>query len=139
MRRLIAISGWVVALLAVLLVLDLRYWHVLGSGTEPGPGPVPAPAVPVLAPPAAPPTSLSVPNPTNQPSAITMVCRAVSLERVAPGADSRLAYDLRDELKKSALISDVQLSPDLKPDSTSGTFDFTVTLVMKRPLPLSSK
>jgi hypothetical protein len=68
-----------------------------------------------------------------------MVCRAVSLEKVASGADSGLAYGLVDELKKSPLVSDVQLSPDFKPADASGTFDFTLTVVMKRPPPFSSK
>ena len=138
MRKLITISGWVVALLAVLLALDLRFWHVIFPAPQQG-TPGPGLAAPAVAPSPAGHPPLATLDPTNNRSTITMVCRAVSLEKVALGADSGLAYGLVDEMKKSPLVSDVQLSPDFKPDDTSGTFDFTLTLVMKRPPPLSNK
>jgi hypothetical protein len=138
MKKLITLSGWVVALMVVLLTLDLRFWHVITPAPEHG-APPSNPGVAAAAPTPAAFHPLPANGASNSLSTITMVCRAVSLEKATSGADSGLAYGLVDELKKSPLIRDVQLSPDLKPDDASGTFNFTLTLVMKRPPPLSGK
>ena len=63
--------------------------------------------------------------PTNAP--IVMVCRGVSLSQIKSSANSDIAFAVQNQL---------QASPQITPDEASGTFTFTVTLALKRPLKL---
>lgn len=74
----------------------------------------------------------------NEISTITLVCRAVSLNPVAPGANSSIVDGLESELKNSPLFdpSATMTVGDMTPDDPNGTFAFNVQVKLKRPLKL---
>jgi type IV pilus assembly protein PilM len=75
---------------------------------------------------------------TNQVGTITLVCRAVSLAKVDPAANSDIAYTLENELQASPYFDPkaTQLTGQINPEDTSGTFTFGITAVVKNPLNL---
>jgi len=72
----------------------------------------------------------------NQPGTITLVCRAVSLAKVDPAANSDIAYTLENELQASPYFDPkaTQLTGQINPEDASGTFTFGITAVLKNPL-----
>ncbi len=75
---------------------------------------------------------------TNQVGTVKLECRGVSLSKVDPSANNKLAFAFQDELKRSPLVDaqGTQLDPLITEDEASGTFSFGVTLALKRPLKL---
>lgn len=75
---------------------------------------------------------------TNQIGVITLVCRAVSLAKVDPAANSDIAYTLENELQASPYFDPkaTQLTGQINPEDASGTFTFGITAVLKNPLNL---
>ncbi len=69
---------------------------------------------------------------------ITLLCRAVGLTSADPAADKGVAYALQDALKASPMFDKdkVELSPEITPEDSSGTFTFSLTVALKRPLKL---
>jgi type IV pilus assembly protein PilM len=81
------------------------------------------------------------PNPpgaANQIATINLICRAVNLSNVDPSANSEIAYAVENELKASPVFDPktTQLSAQITPDETTGTFTFGVTVALKNPLKL---
>ncbi|MEK7706512.1 MAG: type IV pilus assembly protein PilM [Verrucomicrobiota bacterium] len=74
----------------------------------------------------------------NEIATISLLFRAVSLTRVAPSANTDIAYLLLDELKASLWFEakGTQFSTEILPDETTGTFTFGVTLALKQPFKL---
>lgn len=74
--------------------------------------------------------------PTNAP--IVMVCRGVSLSQIKSSANSDIAFAVQNQLQASPMFDPqgTRLGPQITPDEASGTFTFTVTLALKRPLKL---
>jgi type IV pilus assembly protein PilM len=105
---------------------------MLGGRQVPPPGGYPTPTPPVPATPAD-----AAPNP-NEVTTISITCRAVSLDYVAPGANSSIIDGLEGELKASQLFDpkETMLVGDMRPDTASGTFAFDVLVKLKRPLKL---
>ena len=77
-------------------------------------------------------------NQTNQAGAITLTCRAVSLSKVDPAANSDIAYTLENELQASPDFDPkaTQLTGQINPEDASGTFTFGISAVLKNPLNL---
>lgn len=75
---------------------------------------------------------------TNQVGTIKLECRGVSLTRIDPTANNKLAYEFHEELKRSALVDPqgTQLDPQIIEDEATGTFSFGITLALKKPLKL---
>ncbi len=75
---------------------------------------------------------------TNQVGAISLTCRAVSLAKVDPAANSDIAYTLENELQASPYFDPkaTQLTGQINPEDASGTFTFGITAVLKNPLNL---
>jgi type IV pilus assembly protein PilM len=75
---------------------------------------------------------------TNQVGTITLVCRAVSLAKVDPAANSDIAYTLENELQASPYFDPktTQLTGQINPEDAAGTFTFGITAVLKNPLNL---
>ncbi len=75
---------------------------------------------------------------TNQVGTIMMVCRAVSLTKVDPAANSDIAYTVENELQASPYFNSkaTQLTGQINPEDASGTFTFGITAVLKNPLNL---
>ncbi|HUA67424.1 MAG TPA: type IV pilus assembly protein PilM [Candidatus Saccharimonadales bacterium] len=75
---------------------------------------------------------------TNQVGTIGLVCRAVSLAKVDPAANSDIAYTLENELQASPYFDPkaTQLTGQINAEDTSGTFTFGVSAVLKNPLNL---
>jgi type IV pilus assembly protein PilM len=75
---------------------------------------------------------------TNQAGTITMLCRAVSLSKVDPAANSDIAYTLENELQASPYFDPkaTQLTGQINPEDASGTFTFGISAVLKTPLNL---
>ncbi|NOS68397.1 MAG: hypothetical protein HOP33_00505, partial [Verrucomicrobia bacterium] len=79
---------------------------------------------------------------SNQVAVITLDCRAVSLAKLAPGAnvpDTDIAFAVEKELKESALfnVEGTALSPQIsQPDEVTKTFTFTITVALKTPIKL---
>jgi type IV pilus assembly protein PilM len=108
-----------------------------GIGMPPGmppgfPGGMPPGGNPNMPPPggAAPPAAGSANN------AITLVCRAVNLTSLDPSASSEIAYAVENEIKNSPLVDPkaTQLTGQITPDETTGTFTFTVNVTPLNPL-----
>ena len=98
---------------------------------QPQPG-VPAQPQPGAVQPAA------TPDNPNEVSTINLVCRAVSLNPVAPGANSSIVDGFESELKASPLFdpSATMTIGDMTPDDPNGTFAFNIQVKLKRPLKL---
>jgi type IV pilus assembly protein PilM len=75
---------------------------------------------------------------TNQVGAITLLCRAVSLSKVDPAANSDIAYTLENDLQASPYFDPkaTQLTGQINPEDASGTFTFGISAVLKNPLNL---
>jgi hypothetical protein len=75
---------------------------------------------------------------TNQAGGITLICRAVSLSKVDPAANSDIAYTLENELQASPYFDPkaTQLTGEINPEDASGTFTFGISAVLKNPLNL---
>jgi hypothetical protein len=75
---------------------------------------------------------------TNQVGSVTLVCRAVSLAKVDPAANSDIAYTLENELQSSPYFDPqaTQLTGQINAEDASGTFTFGITAVLKNPLNL---
>jgi len=69
---------------------------------------------------------------------VTLVCRAVNLTAIDPSANSEIAYAVESEIKKSPLVDPkaTQLTGQITPDDSNGTFTFTVNVVPLNPLNL---
>ncbi len=72
----------------------------------------------------------------NTNNAITLLCRAVNLTGVDPSANSEIAYAVESEIKKSPLVDAkaTQLTGQITPDDSNGTFTFTVSVTPLTPL-----
>jgi len=72
----------------------------------------------------------------NTNNAITLLCRAVNLTSVDPSANSEIAYAVESEIKKSLLVDPktTQLTGQITPDDSNGTFTFTVSVMPINPL-----
>jgi type IV pilus assembly protein PilM len=75
---------------------------------------------------------------TNETGAMTLICRAVSLSKVDPAANSDIAYTLENELQASPYFDPkaTQLTGQINAEDASGTFTFGITAVLKNPLNL---
>ena len=75
---------------------------------------------------------------TNKLGTITLICRAVSLSKIDPAANSDIAYTLENELQASPFFDPkaTQLTGQINPEDVSGTFTFGVTAVLSNPLNL---
>jgi type IV pilus assembly protein PilM len=67
---------------------------------------------------------------------IILVCRAVNLTSVDPSANSEIAYAVENEIKASPLVDPkaTQLTGQITPDDSNGTFTFTVNVAPLKPL-----
>jgi hypothetical protein len=83
-------------------------------------------------------TPTRTPTQTNQIKNITLVCRAVSLAKVDPAANSAIAYTVENELQASPYFDPkaTQLTGAISAEDASGTFTFGITAVLKNPLNL---
>ncbi len=72
----------------------------------------------------------------NTNNAVTLLCRAVNLTSVDPSANSEIAYAVESEIKKSPLVDPkaTQLTGQITPDDSNGTFTFTVSVTPVTPL-----
>ena len=72
---------------------------------------------------------------TNAAGAIKLQCTGVSLKQI-PTANSRIAYEVREQLGASPLVDKdgTQLDATINEDEASGTFSFGITLALKKPL-----
>jgi hypothetical protein len=75
---------------------------------------------------------------SNQVAIVSLKCLGVDVNQVNPGANSQIAYQLSEELKKSSLFEDAKLDPQIADGPTSGTFRFGINLTLKQPLPLAA-
>ena len=90
--------------------------------------------------PAAPPDNTTPGTPPaggspNEINTITLVCRAVNLSGVDPSANSEIAFAVQNELQASPLFDPkaTQLTGQITPDDSNGTFTFGVTVVLQNP------
>lgn len=69
---------------------------------------------------------------------VTLVCRAVNLTSIDPSANSEIAYAVENEIKNSPMVDPkaTQLTGQITPDESNGTFTFTVNVVPINPLKL---
>jgi hypothetical protein len=83
-----------------------------------------------------PPGSAAPPAAGSANNAITLVCRAVNLTSLDPSASSEIAYAVENEIKNSPLVDPkaTQLTGQITPDETTGTFTFTVNVTPLNPL-----
>ncbi len=79
------------------------------------------------------------PNP-DQTAAVSLVCRAVSLAKISDNAAANpdTAFAVERELKACPIFDPkaTQLSGQITPDDSSGTFTFAITLMPQNPLKL---
>ena len=75
---------------------------------------------------------------TNKPGAVSLLCRAVSLSKIDPAANSDIAYTLENELQASPGFDPkaTQLTGQINPEDASGTFTFGVSAQLSNPLNL---
>ena len=73
---------------------------------------------------------------SNTNNVITLLCRAVNLTGLDPSANSEIVYTVENEIKKIPLVDAkaTQLSPQITPDDSNGTFTFTVNVTLLNPL-----
>ena len=73
---------------------------------------------------------------TSTTNYITLVCRAVNLTSVDPSANTEIAYAVENEIIKSPLVDPkaTQLTGQITPDDSNGTFTFTINVVPVNPL-----
>jgi hypothetical protein len=72
----------------------------------------------------------------NQIGSITLICRAVNLSSVDPSANSEIAYAVESELKACPVFDPkgTQLSGQITPDDSNGTFTFGIAVALLNPL-----
>ena len=75
-------------------------------------------------------------SPSATTNVITLLCRAVNLSSVDPSANSEIAYAVESEIKNSPLVDPkaTQLTGQITPDDSNGTFTFTVSVTPINPL-----
>ena len=73
---------------------------------------------------------------TNEVALVTVTFRAVSLTRVQPEANKKIAFAVLTELQNSPLFDkdQTQFGGTISADEPPGTFTFPVTLAIKKPL-----
>jgi type IV pilus assembly protein PilM len=69
---------------------------------------------------------------------ITLICRAVNLTSIDPSANSEIAYAVENQLKSCPVFDPkaTQLSGQIMPDDSNGTFTFGITVALQNPLKL---
>ena len=74
----------------------------------------------------------------DQAKPINLTCRAVDLSGIDPSANSEIAYTVEKELQACPIFDPktTQLTGQITPDGTSGTFTFGVTVMLQNPLKL---
>jgi type IV pilus assembly protein PilM len=89
-------------------------------------------------PPGQPVPGQTTPGQTNQTGTISLVCRAVSLSKIDPAANSEIAYTLENDLQTNSLFDPkaTQLTGQINPEDASGTFTFGISAVLSKPLNL---
>ena len=67
-----------------------------------------------------------------------LVFRAVSLTSISPSANTDIAFAVLNELKASPMFDAEKtvFAGNITPDEPPGTFTFTITVKLKRPLKL---
>ena len=87
----------------------------------------------IVRPAAADPNAAGATSGTNDPNAITLVLRGVSLDHIAPNANKDMAFAVENEFKASPLLDPAKtaLGPQITADETNFTFSFTMTLGLK--------
>jgi type IV pilus assembly protein PilM len=75
---------------------------------------------------------------SNEVATVSLTCRAVSLAKVSPSADTEIAFAVLNELKNSPLFDPegTQFSGNMSAVEPPGTFTFPITIKFKRPLKL---
>jgi hypothetical protein len=77
---------------------------------------------------------------TDQTNSITLVCRAVDQTKVSgdASANSETAFEIESQSKASSLFDSkaTQLTGQIVPDDSTGTFTFGITLMPSNPLHL---
>jgi type IV pilus assembly protein PilM len=85
------------------------------------------------------------PNPSSnggseqsQAGSISLICRAVNLSNIDPSANSETAYAVENQLKSCPIFDPkaTQLTGNITPDDSNGTFTFGVTATLLNPLKL---
>ncbi len=78
------------------------------------------------------------PASTNEITVINLKCRGVSWKRVAPTADSSMAFSFLETLQACYLLQSgtngCQMTGNEEVDETTGTFSFEVKLKLKKPI-----
>jgi hypothetical protein len=79
----------------------------------------------------------ATPNP-DQSAPVNVVCRAVNLSAIDPSANSEIAYAVESELKACPIFDPktTQLTGQITPDDSNGTFTFGISLILQNPLKL---
>jgi hypothetical protein len=74
----------------------------------------------------------------SQDNSITLIFRAVNLTSVDPSASSEIAYAVESQLKACPIFDPkaTQLSGQMSPDDSNGTFTFGMTVTLLNPLKL---
>lgn len=77
------------------------------------------------------------PGGTNDPNAITITIRGVSLDHVNPNANKDMAFGVQNELKASAQLSaeHTRINSEISLDETNFTFSFRMNLLRKSQAP----
>ena len=74
----------------------------------------------------------------NQAGSISLICRAVNLSNIDPSANSEIAYAVENQLKSCPIFDPkaTQLTGNITPDDSNGTFTFGVAATLLNPLKL---
>jgi type IV pilus assembly protein PilM len=96
------------------------------------PPPVPGEAVPGM------PMAGASGSLTNEPGTVEVVFRAVSLTKISASANTDTAFAVLNELKASSLVDaeKTRFSGNISADEPPGTFTFSISLKLKRPIKL---
>jgi type IV pilus assembly protein PilM len=76
--------------------------------------------------------------PANMSAPVSIVCRAVNLSAIDPSANSEIAYAVESALKACPIFDPktTQLTGQITPDDSNGTFTFGISLILQNPLKL---
>ena len=71
-------------------------------------------------------------------STIQLVCRAVNLSAVDPGANDAIAFEVQKQFQSSPMFDPktTALAGTITPDEATGTFTFGITVALQNPLKL---
>jgi len=71
-------------------------------------------------------------------STIQLVCRAVNLSAVDPGANDAIAFEVQKQFQSSPMFDPktTALAGTITPDQATGTFTFGITVALQNPLKL---